>query len=122
VAQVSQWFASRADLILLLFDPYKLDISDEFKAAITAMKARKVRVVLTKSDTVDQQQLMLSGALMWSFLLKNPEVAGAVPISIGVSKVYPKFHSPGIVLIFQGDRSSLVQIYRLYRYSGLSQG
>lgn len=30
--QVCGWFASRCDLILLLFDPHKLDISDEFKA------------------------------------------------------------------------------------------
>lgn len=29
--QVCGWFAARCDLILLLFDPYKLDISDEFK-------------------------------------------------------------------------------------------
>ena len=30
--QVCSWFAARCDLILLLFDPAKLDISDEFKA------------------------------------------------------------------------------------------
>lgn len=28
---VCGWFASRCDLILLLFDPHKLDISDEMK-------------------------------------------------------------------------------------------
>ena len=30
---VCGWFAARCDLILLLFDPHKLDISDEMKQA-----------------------------------------------------------------------------------------
>lgn len=30
--EICEWFAARCDLILLLFDPYKLDISDEFRA------------------------------------------------------------------------------------------
>lgn len=29
---VCSWFATRCDLILLMFDPHKLDISDEYKA------------------------------------------------------------------------------------------
>lgn len=28
---IASWFASRCDLIFMLFDPTKLDISDEFK-------------------------------------------------------------------------------------------
>ena len=31
--EVCGWFAARCDLILLLFDPAKLDISDEMKQA-----------------------------------------------------------------------------------------
>lgn len=29
--EICQWFASRADLIILLFDPFKVDISDELE-------------------------------------------------------------------------------------------
>ncbi|KAK6149728.1 hypothetical protein DH2020_017253 [Rehmannia glutinosa] len=51
---VISWFAAKCDLILLLFDPHKLDISDEFK--------RLMRVY---------------GALMWSLgkVLNTPEVS-----------------------------------------------
>ena len=58
--RVAQWFADKADLILLLFDAHKLDISDEFKRVITGIKDHdeKIRIVLNKSDCVEQQQLM----------------------------------------------------------------
>jgi predicted GTPase len=58
--EVVEWFANRADLILLMFDSHKLDISNEFRMAINTLKGHeeKVRVVLNKSDMVSQQQLM----------------------------------------------------------------
>jgi EH domain-containing protein 1 len=37
--QVVEWYADRADMILLLFDAHKLDISDEFKRVIEALRA-----------------------------------------------------------------------------------
>ncbi|KAF6173214.1 hypothetical protein GIB67_026909 [Kingdonia uniflora] len=76
---VTSWFAAKCDLILLLFDPHKLDISDEFKRVISSLRGHddKIRVVLNKADQIDTQQLMrVYGALMWSLgkVLNTPEV------------------------------------------------
>ncbi|KAF0492538.1 P-loop containing nucleoside triphosphate hydrolase protein [Gigaspora margarita] len=76
---VIEWFAERADLILLFFDSHKLDISNEFKLAISSLRGQeeKVRVLLNKADMVDGQQLMrVYGAMMWSLgkVIQTPEV------------------------------------------------
>ncbi|MQL70388.1 hypothetical protein Taro_002718, partial [Colocasia esculenta] len=82
---VTSWFAAKCDLILLLFDPHKLDISDEFKRVIGSLRGHddKIRVVLNKADQVDTQQvrflailMRVYGALMWSLgkVLNTPEV------------------------------------------------
>jgi len=65
---VMKWFAERADLIVIIFDAHKLDISDELKRVIELMKPHsdKVRILLNKADMIDAQQLMrVYGALMW---------------------------------------------------------
>ncbi|KAA8515570.1 hypothetical protein F0562_018819 [Nyssa sinensis] len=82
---VISWFAAKCDLSLLLFDPHKLDISDEFKHVISSLRGHedKIRVVLNKADQVDTQQLVrVYGALMWSLgkVSNTPEV---VRVSIG---------------------------------------
>jgi len=76
---VIEWFAQRADMIVLVFDANKLDISDEFKRAIEALRGQddKIRVVLNKADGVNSQQLLrVYGALMWSLgkVINTPEV------------------------------------------------
>ena len=57
---VMKWFAERADLIIIMFDAHKLDISDELKRVMELMipHSEKVRVVLNKADCVNTQQLM----------------------------------------------------------------
>ena len=76
---VVRWFAERSDLILLMFDPFKLDISDEFRRVISACSGHddKIRVILNKANSVSAQHLMrVYGALMWSLsrVLRSPEV------------------------------------------------
>ncbi|EEB12848.1 EH-domain-containing protein, putative [Pediculus humanus corporis] len=77
---VLEWFAERVDRIILLFDAHKLDISDEFRRSIEALKGHdeKIRIILNKADMVDHQSLMrIYGSLMWSLgkIINTPEVA-----------------------------------------------
>lgn len=68
-AGVIEWFAERADRIIILFDAHKLDISDELRRSIETLRRHddKIHIVLNKADMIDHQQLMrVYGALMWS--------------------------------------------------------
>eukprot|EP00814_Leptocylindrus_danicus_P003886 CAMPEP_0116045968 /NCGR_PEP_ID=MMETSP0321-20121206/27950_1 /TAXON_ID=163516 /ORGANISM="Leptocylindrus danicus var. danicus, Strain B650" /LENGTH=478 /DNA_ID=CAMNT_0003527435 /DNA_START=219 /DNA_END=1655 /DNA_ORIENTATION=+ len=80
-SEVARWFADRSDLILLLFDAHKLDISDELKEIIEKIRPYnddKVRCVLNKADGVGREQLVrVYGSLLWSMgkIFQTPEVA-----------------------------------------------
>ena len=54
-------FAERVDRILLLFDAHKLDISDEFRRSIEALRGHddKIRIVLNKADMVCEELIVL---------------------------------------------------------------
>mmetsp|Transcript_7815 Transcript_7815/g.11550 ORF Transcript_7815/g.11550 Transcript_7815/m.11550 type:complete len:430 (-) Transcript_7815:2098-3387(-) len=76
---VLDWFAERSDMIILLFDVQKLDISDEMGALIKNIQrhADKIRVVLNKADSISHQNLLkVYGALLWSLgrVITTPEV------------------------------------------------
>mmetsp|Transcript_44414 Transcript_44414/g.73687 ORF Transcript_44414/g.73687 Transcript_44414/m.73687 type:complete len:647 (+) Transcript_44414:152-2092(+) len=76
---VVQWFAPRVDMILLMFDAHKVDISDEFKSVIQSLEGYddKIRVVMNKSDSLEPAELLkINSALTWSLsrILKAPEV------------------------------------------------
>mmetsp|Transcript_11514 Transcript_11514/g.23603 ORF Transcript_11514/g.23603 Transcript_11514/m.23603 type:complete len:516 (-) Transcript_11514:73-1620(-) len=79
-ATVVRWFAERSDLILLLFDAHKLDISDEFREVIHELKNvdDKVRCVLNKADQIKKEQFVrVYGSLLWSMgkIFRTPEVS-----------------------------------------------
>eukprot|EP00668_Euglena_longa_P046289 GGOE01061974.1.p1 GENE.GGOE01061974.1~~GGOE01061974.1.p1 ORF type:complete len:523 (+),score=106.66 GGOE01061974.1:65-1633(+) len=68
--EVMKWFVEHADLIFVMFDPTKLDAGKElrslFKVALKGNESR-IRIVLNKSDSVGQHELMkVHGALFWN--------------------------------------------------------
>ncbi|KAG5175680.1 P-loop containing nucleoside triphosphate hydrolase protein [Tribonema minus] len=76
---VARWFADRSDLIVLIFDAHKLDISDELRDVMEGLVEHqdKVRIVLNKADQIERAHLMrVYGALMWTMgtIFPNPEV------------------------------------------------
>jgi len=78
-SEVIKWFADRADMIIIMFDAHKLDISDELKSVLDTLKPHqeKIRVLLNKADTIDTQALLrVYGALMWALgkVVGTPEV------------------------------------------------
>ena len=110
VPGVIEWFASRADMIILCFDAHKLDISDEFKIAIEAIRAHddKVRVVLNKADGVNSQQLLrVYGALMWSLgkVMATPEVC-----RVYVGSFWEKpYQNLEFARLFDAERDDLIR-------------
>ena len=118
---VISWFAARADLILMLFDAHKLDISDEFKNVIEALKGNddKIRCVLNKADQVDRQKLMrVYGALMWSLgkVIPTPEVCR---VYLGSFWDQPLVHKDNAELFKMEERDLLRDLKDLPRNSAV---
>ncbi|KAK2359081.1 EH domain-containing protein [Trifolium repens] len=110
---VISWFAAKCDLILLLFDPHKLDISDEFKRVIGSLRGHddKIRVVLNKADQIDTQQLMrVYGALMWSLgkVLNTPEVVRVYIGSFNDKPINEGFVGPLGQELFEKEQNDLL--------------
>ncbi|VDO94147.1 unnamed protein product [Soboliphyme baturini] len=76
---VVQYLSDKADIILLMFDAQKLDISDELKRVIAGLQRNeeKIKIILNKADSCDPTSLnRVRGALMWSLgrTMQRPEV------------------------------------------------
>jgi GTPase SAR1 family protein len=107
---VTDWFAERADAILLMFDAHKLDISDEFRKVIEVLRGREgaVRIILNKSDQISTQELMrVYGALMWALsrVLTSPEV---VRVYIGSFWDNPECGNPQLESLFKKEAQDLL--------------
>ena len=48
--EVVRWFAPRADMIMLMFDANKVDISDEFKKVIVLLQVDNSRAILVRNS------------------------------------------------------------------------
>ena len=119
--KVIEWFAERVDLIILLFDPHKLDISDELEAVIQILKGNeeKIRVILNKADSLEVNILMrVYGALMWKLglVFETPEV---VRVCVGSFWENPPVNPDTRELIEEEMRSFMTDLQELPRSSAL---
>ncbi|OQR76817.1 EH domain-containing protein 1-like [Tropilaelaps mercedesae] len=75
-----EWFGEKSDLIVVMVDALKPEISDDFKMVLESLKkyAHKMRFVVNKADeiTSDNELLKVYGAILWSLgqVLGSPEV------------------------------------------------
>jgi EH domain-containing protein 1 len=108
-AKVSRWFAERSDLILLLFDCSKLDISDELKSVIEELQPQesKIHCILNKADQLDQVSLMrVYGALLWSMgrIFRGAEVTRIYVGTFHDEPLLREEHRP----LFEKDKNILL--------------
>uniref|UniRef100_A0A914XEI0 Dynamin-type G domain-containing protein n=1 Tax=Plectus sambesii TaxID=2011161 RepID=A0A914XEI0_9BILA len=109
------WFAHRADLIVVMFDPARVEVGHEMSRLFRRVSARhpSVRIVLNKADSIDEEQLMrIYGALLWSL---SPLVNASEPPRVYLSSLWSRPHQgqPAFKRLLQRDEQALLTDIRL---------
>ncbi|KAG8180657.1 hypothetical protein JTE90_025362 [Oedothorax gibbosus] len=88
--EISQWFIDQSDLVLLVFDPAKLDIGTELEKIFKHLKGyeAKTRIILNKADSVTSQDLLrVYGSLFWNL---SPLINVTEPPQVYLSSFWSK--------------------------------
>ncbi|XP_076321688.1 sarcalumenin-like isoform X1 [Tachypleus tridentatus] len=114
---VCQWFIDRADIILVVFDPTKLDVGTELEVLFKLLKGHegKVRIILNKADSLTPQELMrVYGALFWSLSpLINVTEPPRVYVGSFWSKKYNLISEPNGKLFMEEELTLLKDLHEI---------
>ena len=93
-SEIVKWFAERADMILIMFDAHKLDISDELKTVLDALKPHqdKMRILLNKSDTIDARKSNFILNILYRSLVSKQKNYRGLIASIWCSNVVARYN------------------------------
>eukprot|EP00996_Jenningsia_fusiforme_P000842 NODE_1765_length_1413_cov_32.037390_g1594_i0.p1 GENE.NODE_1765_length_1413_cov_32.037390_g1594_i0~~NODE_1765_length_1413_cov_32.037390_g1594_i0.p1 ORF type:complete len:428 (+),score=60.17 NODE_1765_length_1413_cov_32.037390_g1594_i0:95-1378(+) len=113
------WFVARSDLVIVMFDPSKLDLGPQLQRVLGLLEGQstKVRFVLNKVDTLEEQALLrVYGSLLWSLAhsLKSAEPPRIFVTALGASETpgssgtLPHSGAPGGSKLIDKERADLI--------------
>jgi GTP-binding protein EngB required for normal cell division len=108
-SDVMQWFLQRASMIFLMFDVSKMEVGSELEVVFKQLKGYegKLKVLLNKADTINQQELMkVYGALFWNMA---PLVHSVEPPRVYVGSFWSKSdNGHSLAKLFLKEEESLM--------------
>ncbi|CAG0883433.1 unnamed protein product [Cyprideis torosa] len=112
-----QWFIDRADLILVVLDPSKLDFGLEMEALIDQLKGREeqTRILLNKADTITPAELFrVQNLISWHL---SPMFGGNRPPVFYATSLHDMDYNPkGISRLIAQNEEKLYQDLLLLPY------
>lgn len=115
--EVCDWFIQRADLILVVFDPTKLDIGTELESIFDRLKGHEsqIRIIFNKADNINPQELMrVYGALFWSLA---PLIQVTEPPKVYVGSFWDQEFKQGTYedLFIEEEKALLTDIHNVIK-------